>query len=199
VGRGIDDIMRDMSLLDELKAEVARCERCPELVACRSRTVFGDGNARSGVVMIGEAPGADEDKQGIPFVGRAGKLLTEALKSVGIDRRHYYITNMLKCRPPENRDPSAVEMSNCKGFLAAQMALLKPKILVTLGRISMNELYTKKMTITQLHGRQSTKMGGIIYFPMYHPSWALRGPQNDRPFRIDIAKFKKLLEREGLV
>jgi uracil-DNA glycosylase len=188
-----------MGIMDELKKEVSKCKRCPDLVASRTQTVFGDGNPKSGILFVGEAPGADEDKEGIPFVGRAGKLLSNALAEIGIDRTHYYITNVIKCRPEGNRDPQTQEIVNCSGFLASQLVLFKPKIIVTLGRFGLHTMVNKTYKISEVHGRQIRSKDGIIFFPMYHPSAALRSPQTRELFETDIQKFRKLLQREGLL
>jgi DNA polymerase len=188
-----------MGILEELKNEVAGCVRCPELVKSRSRTVFGDGNILSGVIMVGEAPGEDEDRQGIPFVGRAGQLLTDSLGKIGITRQNYFITNLLKCRPPSNRDPAEDEVLNCRGFLAAQITIMKPKIVVTLGRFGMHELIKKDLKISEVHGKPIRSKDGMIFFPMLHPSAALRRVEFREGFELDVQKLRKLLEREGLL
>jgi uracil-DNA glycosylase len=188
-----------MNLMEELKAEVAKCERCSELVKSRSKTVFGDGNYKSKILFVGEAPGADEDAQGVPFVGRAGQFLTSELEKLGISRKNYYITNTLKCRPAENRPPEPAEMLNCSGFLASQIALIKPKIIVTLGRFGLTEIVKKDMKISEVHGKPIRSKDGVIFFPMYHPSAALRKGEFREAFITDAKKFKKLLEREGLI
>jgi len=187
-----------MSLIEELREEVSGCRRCPELVKNRSQVVFGDGNPFSRVLMIGEAPGVEEDQQGIPFVGRAGRFLTEELAKIGIDRKKYYITNVLKCRPPENRDPTAEEIANCAGFLGAQLALIKPLIIVLLGRYGLQELVKKTFKISEVHGKP-IRGNGVIFFPMYHPAAALRDPRVKEAFILDIKRFRKLLEREGIL
>lgn len=188
-----------MNLMDELRAEVAKCERCAELVANRTQTVFGDGNYSSRVLLIGEAPGEDEDEQGIPFVGRAGQYLTKELLNLGITREMYYITNVLKCRPPGNRQPAQDEIQNCSGFLAAQIVLIKPKIIAFLGRFGLQLLLKKDFKISEVHGKPMGGKDGIVYFPMYHPSAALRKNEMREGFLLDIKKFRKLLEREGVI
>jgi uracil-DNA glycosylase len=188
-----------MNLMEKLKGEVAKCERCSELAASRTQTVFGDGNYGSKIMFVGEAPGADEDQKGIPFVGRAGQLLTGELEKIGVTREKYFITNMLKCRPPGNRDPESVEMLNCSGFLAAQIALMKPRIIVTVSRFSLSELVKKDLKISNVHGKPIKSKDGVIFFPMYHPSAALRRNEMREAFITDIKKFRKLLEREGLI
>jgi uracil-DNA glycosylase len=188
-----------MSLLEKLKVEVSKCVRCPELAKCRTQTVFGDGNPKSRVLMVGEAPGADEDREGIPFVGQAGQFLSRSLEEQGITRANYYIANMLKCRPPANRDPNPDEISNCKGYLAAQITLLKPKIIITLGRFSMEDLINKKYKISEVHGKPIRSKDGVLFFPMFHPSATLHQPKYREPFLLDVKKLKKLFGREGLI
>jgi DNA polymerase len=188
-----------MNLMEELKAEVAKCERCSELVKSRTQTVFGDGNYRSRVMFVGEAPGGDEDAKGIPFVGRAGQFLTSEMEKLGITRQMYFITNTLKCRPPANRPPEPAEMLNCSGFLAAQITLIKPKIIVLLGRFGLSELVKKDMKISEVHGKPIKSKDGLIYFPIYHPSAALRKGDFREAFILDAKKLRKLLEREGLI
>jgi uracil-DNA glycosylase len=188
-----------MNLMEQLKAEVARCERCSELACSRTQTVFGDGNYRAKIMFVGEAPGADEDQQGIPFVGRAGQFLTSEMEKLGITRKMYFITNTLKCRPPSNRPPEPVEILNCSGFLAAQITLIKPRIIVPLGRFGLEELVKKDMKISAVHGKPIRSKDGIIFFPLYHPSAALRKGDFREAFINDAKKLKKLLEREGFI
>jgi DNA polymerase len=188
-----------MGLYEELKAEVAKCTRCAELAGYRTQTVIGDGNIRSKVLMVGEAPGEDEDRQGIPFVGRAGKFLTNSLEELGITRAMYYITNTVKCRPPENRQPEPEEILNCSGFLAAQIALMKPRIIVALGRFGMQELMKKDMKISEVHGKPIRSKDGVIFFPMFHPAAALRKAMYHDDFLTDCSKLRKLLDREKLI
>jgi len=187
-----------MTVFEELKEEVSKCERCPELAEKRTQTVFGDGTPAAEVMLIGEAPGADEDKQGIPFVGRAGKLMNQAMIDAGIPREKVFIANTLKCRPPENRDPLPEEMDNCATFLAAQIALIRPKIIVPLGRFGLERLLSKTLKISDVHGKP-IKKDGIYFFPMYHPAAALHNPSYRTHILKDFRKLAKLLKREGLL
>jgi len=187
-----------MGVFEELKAEISKCTRCPDLVAIRTQTVFGDGTTAAEVMFIGEAPGADEDKQGIPFVGRAGQLMNLAMKEAGIPREKIFIANTLKCRPPENRDPLPEEMDNCAAFLAAQIALIKPRVIVPLGRFGLERLLGKDLKISEVHGKP-IKKDGLYYFPMYHPSAALHQPGLRDNVLQDFKKLAKLLKREGLL
>ncbi|MBR1658579.1 MAG: uracil-DNA glycosylase [Synergistaceae bacterium] len=159
---------------DELKQKVAGCQKCG-LCRTRNNTVFGEGpeiNCR--VVIVGEGPGADEDATGRPFVGKAGQLLTGILENGGgIPRRSLYITNIVKCRPPENRNPSREEASSCSEYLEAQLLLLHPDVVVTLGNVPTQWLLKTSQGITALRG-QWINWRGILLFPMFHPSFLLR-------------------------
>lgn len=150
------------------------CTACP-LAATRKNVVFGVGNPAAEVLFVGEGPGANEDEQGEPFVGRAGKLLDDMLQMIGLSRERIYITNSVKCRPPQNRDPLNTEKEACSGYLRRQMELMQPKILVCLGRISAMELIKPDFRITQEHG-QFFRQDGIEKMAMYHPAALLRNP-----------------------
>ena len=161
------------SAWEELKQRVSNCSKC-ELCKSRINTVLGEGNINSRVVLVGEAPGEDEDKQGRPFVGRAGQLLTNILEKGGnIPRSSVYITNTIKCRPPDNRNPNLNEVTCCREYLEAQLLLLQPKIIVTLGNIPTKALLNTSQGITSLRGRWQ-KWRGIDLLPMFHPSFLLR-------------------------
>ncbi|HDS30422.1 MAG TPA: uracil-DNA glycosylase, partial [Firmicutes bacterium] len=150
------------------------------------------------VMFVGEAPGRDEDIQGIPFVGQAGQLMDSAMQQAGIPRKMVFIANTLKCRPPDNRDPSPEEIENCKLFLAAQIALIKPKIICPLGRFGLQQLVKKDLKISEVHGRPIRK-SGIIFFPMYHPAAALHQGGLRETIKNDFKKLAKVLKREGLL
>jgi len=188
-----------MSVLDELRKEVAGCARCPELVGSRTQTVFGDGTADAEVMFVGEAPGREEDEQGVPFVGPAGRLMDSAMEQSGIPRSKVYIANTLKCRPPENRDPLQEEIDNCSAYLAAQVALIRPKVIVPLGRFGLEQMVKKGMKISEVHGKPIRRKDGIIFFPMYHPAAALHQPKFRQEILTDFKKLAKLLKREGLL
>ena len=161
------------SAWEELKQRVSVCQKC-ELCHKRINTVLGEGDINSRVVLIGEAPGEDEDREARPFVGRAGKLLTNILEKGGnIPRDSVYITNTIKCRPPENRNPNLTEVTCCREYLEAQLLLLRPKIVVTLGNIPTKALLNTSQGITNLRGRWQ-KWRGIDLLPMFHPSFLLR-------------------------
>jgi uracil-DNA glycosylase len=155
-----------------LQAEVASCTKC-NLCQTRTQTVFGTGNKSAEWMVIGEAPGQHEDEQGKPFVGKAGQLLTEMLRAVGLERDDVYITNILKCRPPGNRDPKPDEAENCSGYLQRQCALLKPKIILAVGRISAQTLLKTDAPLTKLRGKVH-ELDGTPLVVVYHPAYLLR-------------------------
>ena len=154
-----------------------RCQNCRECSLCETRTnvVFGGGSRTAEIMFVGEGPGAHEDEQGVPFVGRAGQLLDDMLEIIHLDRTKVYIANVVKCRPPQNRDPLNTEKEACSGYLRRQMELMQPKILVCLGRISAMELIKADFRITQEHG-QFFRQEGIEKMAMYHPAALLRDP-----------------------
>src|SRR5512135_1318146 len=162
-----------MSALADLAREVSRCERCP-LAQGRTRAVPGDGPENAAIMFIGEGPGFHEDQQGKPFVGVAGQFLNELLQSIGLQRADVYITNVVKCRPPGNRDPLPEEIAACQSYLDRQMALIKPKEIVTLGRYSMARAFHNENIIV-IHVKPR-KVGEIVYVPMFHPAAALHQP-----------------------
>lgn len=159
--------------LKELEEKVNKCTKC-ELHNYRTNAVFGEGNSESSLLLIGEGPGKQEDEQGRPFVGRAGKKLDEILKSVEIRREKVYITNVVKCRPPDNRTPLAGEMETCFPYLEAQIARINPAIIVTLGNAATKKLLNTDKGITSCRGKFKDWRGGIKIFPMFHPSYLLR-------------------------
>ena len=181
--------------LEELKKS---CEECRKCALCETRTncVFGVGNQNASLMFVGEAPGEQEDKTGIPFVGRAGQLLDKFLAAVDIDREDVYIANILKCRPPKNRDPLPDEEDACIGFLREQVALINPKVIVCLGRISAMRLIKPDFKITQEHGTWFKK-GNYLMTAVYHPAALLRDPRKKEDMLEDMKRIKqKLLETE---
>jgi uracil-DNA glycosylase family 4 len=175
---------------DELRARVAACTRC-SLSATRTQTVFGVGNLQADWLIVGEAPGAEEDRKGEPFVGRAGQLLNSMLLAIGLPREQVYIANVLKCRPPGNRDPSPTEAAECLPFLERQIALLKPKIMLVVGRIAAQNLLRTDKTLGSL--RQQVHKFGLSQVPLvvtYHPAYLLRTPSDKRKAWEDL-KFAK--------
>jgi uracil-DNA glycosylase len=188
-----------MSVFEELREEISKCKKCPDLVKIRTQTVFGDGTPEAEVMFVGEAPGADEDKQGIPFVGAAGKFMNQAMTKAGIPRSMVFIANTLKCRPPENRDPLPIEMDNCSAFLAAQIAIIKPRIIVPLGRFGLERLVKPGLKISEVHGKAIRRKDGMIFFPMFHPAAGLHQPKYRDDILNDFMKLAKLLQREGVL
>lgn len=177
--------------LEALYQAVRRCTHC-QLHIGRTNAVPGDGPVDAEIMFIGEGPGFHEDQQGIPFVGQAGKLLSELLEQVGIARQRVYITNVVKCRPPGNRDPLPEEIEACRSYLDRQIELIHPQIVVTLGRYSMARAFPTEK-ISAVHG-QPRKVGDFIYFPMYHPAAALHQPSLRPAVEEDFSKLRELLE-----
>ena len=165
--------------LEELERRTQSCQRCG-LGETRTNLVFGEGDPGADLMFVGEGPGEVEDRTGRPFVGPAGQLLTQILHSVGMDREDVYITNVVKCRPPANRVPTKQEMDACWEWLAAQIALIRPLIIVTLGNAATQRLLGKTEGIGQLRGRFYRWKGGIELFPMFHPSFLLRNPSRKK-------------------
>jgi DNA polymerase len=167
--------------------------KCP-LGKTRTKFVYGVGNARADIMFIGEAPGRDEDRQGEPFVGRAGKLLDKILDAMGYSRDEVYIANILKCRPPENRDPQPEEMKACMPYLLEQIRLIKPKFIVALGRIAAHGLLDTKTPLGKLRGRWH-EFHGVPLLVTYHPAALLRSPQFKRPTWEDMQMLMAEYER----
>jgi DNA polymerase len=179
----------------ELRARVAACTRCG-LSATRTQTVFGVGNHQADWLVVGEAPGADEDRKGEPFVGRAGLLLNSMLLAIGLPREQVYIANVLKCRPPGNRDPSATEAAECLPYLERQIALLKPKIMLVVGRIAAQNLLRTDKTLGSL--RQQVHRFGVSEVPLvvtYHPAYLLRTPTDKRKAWEDLKFAREVCSR----
>ena len=180
--------------LQRLERQVKGCTRC-QLSVARKSVVFGEGNRRADLVFVGEAPGEEEDLQGRPFVGRAGKLLDQLIGRVGLDREDVFICNVLKCRPPRNRDPEPQEVEACKGYLVAQLNLIKPKVICTLGRHAYNTLFGVDERITRIRGIL-TQYGGTKLLPTYHPSFLLRNQDAIKDAYEDMDKLKMCLEKK---
>lgn len=190
-----------MSALDDLYREIAACTRC-RLHESRTQTVPGEGPALAEIMFIGEGPGFHEDQQGRPFVGPSGQLLEKLLASIGLTREQVYIANVVKCRPPNNRDPLPSEVETCRLYLERQIELIDPRIIVTLGRYSM-ERYFPGAKISQVHGR-ARREGRRVYLPLYHPAYVLRNmalmPVAEADFRKIprlLARLKEVLEQEA--
>jgi len=179
-----------VSALSELYKEIASCRQC-ELARQRTKVVPGEGAEDAAIAFIGEAPGWHEDQQGRPFVGPAGQFLDELLASIGLRRQQVYICNVLKCRPPGNRDPLPTEIKTCQQWLDRQLQMLHPKVIVTLGRYSMARFFPGE-TISKIHGR-ARKDGGLIYFAMYHPAAALHQQKLRETIQADMLKIPALL------
>jgi DNA polymerase len=178
----------DVSALDwsALQQRVQECTACAELAASRTQTVFGVGKRNADWLVIGEAPGAEEDRQGEPFVGRAGQLLNAMLAAVGLGREQVYIANVLKCRPPNNRDPKPEEAAACAGFLQRQIALIQPKLILVVGRIAAQNLLDTDAPIGTLRGRVHRLESGVPVVVTYHPAYLLRSPQEKRKAWADL-------------
>ena len=175
-----------------LYAEIASCERC-SLSKTRTNVVCGFGNEESDIVFVGEAPGLNEDKLGQPFVGAAGKLLTELLAGIGIKRDDVYILNVLKCRPPANRSPLPGEIELCRPFLDRQLKLIKPRAVCTMGNFATRALLGEEVYISKVRGTP-VKMGKFTVFPLYHPAAALHRGNMREPMEEDFKKLKMFLE-----
>jgi len=182
--------------LKEVLAQARSCTRCAELAATRKTVVFGAGNANAELMFIGEAPGASEDEQGIPFVGRAGKLLEKLLEEIDIKRADVFIANTLKCRPPGNRDPLPVELESCHEYLLRQVELIQPTVICSLGNFSTKLLRGDPTGITRLHGQPEVLVLGrraVRLYPIYHPAAALYTPSMLETLREDFARLPDLL------
>jgi uracil-DNA glycosylase family 4 len=182
--------------LKELLMQTRACVRCSELAATRKTVVFGAGNADADLMFVGEAPGATEDEQGLPFVGRAGKLLDQLLEEIGLTRGDVFVTNVLKCRPPGNRDPLPIEIENCQEYLLRQVELIEPTVICTLGNFSTKLLRGDPTGITRLHGQPEVRVLGVRavrLYPIYHPAAALYTPRMLETLREDFARLPELL------
>ncbi len=172
---------------EALQARVVACTACAELVANRSQTVFGVGNRQADWMVIGEAPGAEEDRQGEPFVGRAGKLLNNMLGAIGLKREAVFIANILKCRPPGNRDPRPEEAQNCRPYLRRQIELVSPKLILVVGRIAAHNLLRTDVAVSKLRGKvHYYEDTGIPVVVTYHPAYLLRSPADKRKAWEDL-------------
>jgi uracil-DNA glycosylase len=182
--------------LKQVYLQAKGCVRCPELAATRKTVVFGAGNANADLMFVGEAPGASEDEQGVPFVGRAGKLLEKLLEEIGIDRKDVWICNTLKCRPPGNRDPLPIEIDNCQSYLRSQVELIQPTVICTLGNFSTKLLRGDPTGITRLHGQPEVLTLGrraVRLYPIFHPAAALYTPRMLETLREDFKRLPDLL------
>ena len=181
--------------LVEVYNHAAICERCP-LSETRNRVVFGAGHADADLMFVGEAPGANEDKQGLPFVGQAGRLLDQLLSEIGLSRADVFIQNTLMCRPPGNRDPQPGEIQNCSGYLLRKIELVRPRVICTLGNFATKLLRDDPTGITRLHGRPEERRIGdldLVLYPLFHPAAALYTPAMLETLRQDFAGIPELL------
>ncbi len=177
--------------MEDLKEAINNCNKC-KLCKNRKNIVFGVGNENAKIMFIGEGPGADEDLKGIPFVGKAGKLMDKAFLALGIKREDVYIANIVKCRPPNNRDPEPDEVAGCINYLRNQVMIIKPKIIVLLGRVALNNILGQEYKITANRGKWIEKKG-ILYMPTWHPAALLR----DENKKIDFIKdLKQVIQKE---
>lgn len=177
-----------------LREEVIRCTKCRELVKNRHSVVFGSGNPEAKLVFVGEAPGAEEDRQGLPFVGAAGQLLTKMIASIGLSREEVFIANVLKCRPPGNRSPQPQEIENCEPYLALQLALIRPRIICALGAFAARTLLKTHLPISSLRGKIMS-YEGIPVVCTFHPAYLLRSPSEKRKAWEDLLRLRVLLDQ----
>jgi DNA polymerase len=179
---------------EELRSTVAACTRC-QLHQSRTQTVFGVGNRNADWMIIGEAPGAEEDRRGEPFVGRAGKLLDEMLRAVGLDRSAVFIANILKCRPPNNRDPAVDEAASCRGYLEQQIEMIKPRLVLAVGRIAAQNLLHSDSPVGRMRGQvHSLNTGQVPVVVTYHPAYLLRSPSQKRKVWDDLCLARQVVK-----
>lgn len=194
-------------MMDSFETRLSTCRKCGLRDGCKA-PVPGQGSDDTKVVLVGEAPGRNEDEQGVPFCGYAGKYLNVALEYVGLSRDEVYVTNVVKCRPPGNRDPKTEEIDECKRWLWEELMRLKPEVIVTLGRFAAEQMLGRKVAIMKDRGKTEPKWLvidedrlGVTVFPMLHPAWFLRGDRkkNMVKYKQDLRKLRMLLKGRGLV
>jgi uracil-DNA glycosylase len=182
--------------LEAIKIDIgAACTRCKLCTLGRSQIVFGVGHPRAPLMFVGEAPGEDEDKKGEPFVGRAGQLLTKIIEAIGLTRDQVYIANVIKCRPPGNRNPEPDEVASCEPFLFRQIDVIQPKVIVPLGKFAAQSLLRTMDPITRLRGRQFEYRGAVL-IPTFHPAYLLRNPSAKREVWEDMKKVRSILQAD---
>jgi DNA polymerase len=199
VGRVLSDPPHEVRLfsspaaaLKAIREEIGDCTRCKLHTLGRKQIVFGVGNPSADLMFVGEAPGADEDLQGEPFVGRAGQLLTKIIEAIGMKREDVYIANVIKCRPPGNRNPEPDEVEQCEQFMFRQVDTIKPKVIVALGKFAAQALLRTNDPITRLRGREY-KYRGAVLMPTYHPAYLLRTPSAKREVWEDMKRVREIL------
>ena len=184
--------------MEHIISEIRKCEKC-DLCKTRTQAVPGDGNLNAQIIFVGEAPGKNEDLKGIPFIGRAGKLLDEMLKKIELERKDVYITNIVKCRPPENRDPTPAEKKICSEHLDKQIERMKPKVVVCLGRHSAGYLFEKYGIefpgIGDAHGKAYKNKEGLVLFPIYHPAAAIYNQKLKKYLEQDFQNLIEILKK----
>jgi uracil-DNA glycosylase family 4 len=185
-----------LTTLQELAESLHNCQRCPLAKLGRRQVVFGVGNPHASVMFVGEAPGFHEDQKGEPFVGAAGQLLNDLLESAGLSRADIYIANVIKCRPPNNRDPEPQEVETCKPFLLQQIAMIRPKLVCSLGNWATQTLLERKVGITRVRG-QAFYLKEFVLFPLLHPAAALHQGTMLQPLREDFQKLREFLDRHS--
>ena len=186
-------VSNDVTTLDSIRAEIGDCQRC-KLAPQRTNIVFGSGNPDAELVFVGEAPGYDEDQQGLPFVGRAGQLLTKIIESINLKREDVYICNVLKCRPPDNRNPEPDEVASCNPFLKKQLATIRPKIVCCLGTFAAQTVLQMAAPISKLRGK-FFDMEGMRVIATFHPAYLLRSPDKKREVWEDMKQIRAELFR----
>jgi len=182
--------------LQDLQQTLHDCQRCKLATLGRTQVVFGVGNPNASIMFVGEGPGFHEDRQGEPFVGAAGKVLNELLDSAGLSRNEIYIANVIKCRPPNNRDPEPDEVETCKPFLLKQIELIQPKLVCSLGNWATQTLLEKKIGISKVRG-QVIRLSTFVLFPLFHPAAALHQGNLMQSLKEDFGKLKAYLDQEG--
>ena len=190
-GSSLDQAARLIAIREDL----GPCTRCKLHKQGRKQIVFGVGNPNADLMFVGEAPGADEDVQGEPFVGRAGQLLTKIIESIGLQRSDVYIANVIKCRPPQNRNPEPDEVSTCQPFLLQQIDTIQPRVIVALGTFAAQTLLNTVVPISRLRGQLHDFRGGAKVIPTFHPAFLLRSPDRKRDVWEDMKKVRELLAR----
>lgn len=182
----------ELASLTEIRDDLGECTRC-KLHTGRNHLVYGDGNPDAALMFVGEAPGRDEDQQGVPFVGRAGKLLTKIIEAIDLEREDVYIANVIKCRPPKNRNPEPDEVETCQPFLFAQIDVIQPRVIVALGSFAAHTLLGSEEPISRLRGNIYDYRGAQL-IPTFHPAYLLRSPDRKRDVWEDMKKVRAILQ-----